>query len=119
MKWQNRILFWFLMILVGIFSVALAYSHSAMAAPPLKTWSFYAPGCLPRHLPDSFGGKVYLSSVDPPEEIQGVYKFDDDLGEWLFWGPGAPGCTLEYLRGGMFADYMVCTVGPCDWEIAP
>lgn len=102
-----------LIILALIFTLGLS-----TPSPPLKYWSFYAPGCLPRHLPDSFGGTIPVATLDPPPEIQGVYKFDDELGRWLFWAPEAPGCTLDYLVGGWFADYMVCTVGPCDWGIS-
>ena len=107
-----------LIALCFIAIAALSSPGSGTASAPLKVWSFYAPGCPPRHLPDSFGGEIPVTTLDPPPEIQGVYKFDDELGRWLFWAPGAPGCTLEYLVGGWFADYMVCTVGPCDWEFS-
>jgi hypothetical protein len=81
-------------------------------------WKFGGEGYLPRHLPDSFNGEVLLAvlTVIPPE-VQGVYWYDDDAATWLFWAPGAPGCTLDRLYGGSTHDYMVSVVGACEWEI--
>ena len=103
---------------ISFYSAGFTAGKDAAASAPLKVWSFNVPGCLPRHLPDSFVGEIPVTNLDPPPEIQGVYKFDDELGRWLFWAPRAPGCPLEYLEGGCFADYMVCTVGPCDWGVS-
>jgi hypothetical protein len=47
--------------------------------------------------------------------VQGVYWWNDD--KWLFWAPGAPGCTLSILGGGHTFDYLVCVTGPSVWEI--
>ena len=91
-----------------------------MDQPTEKVWSFNAPGCMPRHLPDSYMGATALQELDPesiPPEVQGVYLFLDDQLRWVFWAPGAPGCELAYLWGGMFDDYMVCVTGPCEWTI--
>jgi len=91
---------------------------AVMSGPMVKVWEFGAPGFYPRHLPDAYFGEVVLADLeDVPWQIQGVYKFDDDLGVWLFWAPGAPGLTLAALQGGAWADYMVATVGACQWEI--
>ena len=91
-----------------------------MDQPTEKVWSFNAPGCFPRHLPDSYMGATALQLLDSasiPPEVQGVYKFIDEIGSWVFWAPGAPGCELAYLWGGTFDDYLVCVSGPCEWTI--
>ena len=93
-------------------------SMGAVASAQSKTWEFDAAGCFPRHLPDAFMSTINVNDLNPPEEIQGVYKFDDDLGQWKFWAKDAPGCTLEYLEGGTKADYMVCTIGACQWDFS-
>ena len=80
---------------------------------------FSTGGCFPKHLPDSYIGEVALVdlAIDTiPDEVQGVYWWDGD--EWLFWAPGAPGCSLSTIGGGHTFDYLVCVTGPCDWEIA-
>jgi len=106
----------------GLFGLENQIVNIATAIQTSKVWEFNAPGYVPRHLPDAFMGSVDLSEVEPPPEVQGVYKFQDDwvnpeLGKWLFWGPGAPGTTLSELRGGLFADYTVAVTGACEWEI--
>ena len=76
-------------------------------------------GCFPKHLPDSYLGEVALVALDIdtiPDEVQGVYWWNGD--EWLFWAPGAPGCSLSTIGGGHTLDYLMCVTGPCDWEIA-
>ena len=88
--------------------------------PPtgLHNWNFCAPACFPKHLPDSYTGQVVLADPELdtiPSEVQGVYWWSID--EWLFWAPGAPGTTLATLGGGHTYDYLVCSVGPCEWEI--
>lgn len=91
-----------------------AYTDIALT----HTWTFNTPGCLPKHLPDAYHGSVLLSDLeDIPVEVQGVYKFNNLSGIWLFWGPGVPGTTLSELVGGTYADYMACSVGPSEWEI--
>ena len=88
--------------------------------PPqgVHTWTFGTHGFLPRHLPDAYFGTVMLDSLQGiPVEVQGIYKFDDSSSTWLFWAPGAPGCTLSELGGGLYADYMVTVTGTCEWEI--
>ena len=93
------------------------------AIPETKVWRFFAPGYVPRHLPDVYHGEVILENLTGiPQEIQGIYKFEDnwqhpELGEWLFWAYGAPGTTLEILEGGRYADYAISVTGPCEWEI--
>ena len=82
---------------------------------PTHTWTFYGYDFVPKHLPDWFIGTVNLSLIDNmPQEIQGVYLWDNG---WLFWCQGAPGCTLDVLEGGTIADYMVSSAGACEWEI--
>jgi len=99
--------------------VDLAISTSV----PEKTWSFWGPSYVPRHLPDAFYGEVILAElVDIPGPVQGVYTFIDnwehpDLGYWAFWAPGAPGTTLDRLLGGRFADYSIAVTGECEWVI--
>jgi len=88
--------------------------------PPtgLHNWSLCSPGCFPKHLSDSYTGQVVLANLDLdtiPGEVQGVYWWNVD--EWLFWAPGAPGTTLATLGGGHTYDYLVCSDGPCEWEI--
>jgi hypothetical protein len=86
------------------------------ASSETHTFSFVIPGCFPKHLPDAYNGLVLLAGLpDVPSEVQGVYWYDDD--EWLFWAPGAPGCTLSTMGGGRTFDYLVCVTGPCEWEI--
>ena len=104
--------------------VNLAISTSV----PEKTWSFWGPSYVPRHLPDAFYGEVILADLeDIPEEVQAIYYFEDnwehpELGKWLFWAPPyegipVPGTTLDRLRGGTFADYSVSVTGECEWVI--
>jgi hypothetical protein len=90
----------------------------AFAGSLSATWKFSAGGLFPRHLPDSYYGQVVLDNlVDVPAEVQGVYWFDDVVGVWKFWAPGAPGTTLDTLVGGLFADYAVTVTGSCEWDI--
>jgi len=87
---------------------------------PPGTWSFYAPGFFPKHIPDSYTGQVALGDLNPtviPPEVQGVYWYDCSAFEWKFWAPGAPGATLTTLGGSHTYDYMVTVAGPCEWEI--
>ena len=85
---------------------------------PTHTWAFYSWDFVPKHLPDWFTGTVDLSQIDDmPQEIQGVYKFDDVTSTWLYWVQDAPGCTLDILEGGLFADYMISHCGSSKWEI--
>jgi hypothetical protein len=82
------------------------------------TWEFYKGGQVPRHIPDYYEGTVWLADLDPatiPDDIQGVYWFNDFMGEWWFWGPGAPNCTLGKLVAG--TDYMVMVSAACVWRI--
>jgi len=82
-------------------------------------WSFSHRGSFPEHLPDSFTGEVVIAELvpDPPDQVQGVYLWDDNDLEWKFWAPGAPGTTLQTLRGDGEYDYMVTVADPCEWEI--
>ena len=83
-----------------------------------QTWEFSSSGFFPKHLPDSYVGQVVLGNVDLatiPNEVQGVYWHNGT--EWLFWAPGAPGCTLTTMGGGHTYDYLVCITGPCVWGI--
>jgi len=101
----------------GVFGLENQVVDLAVATTTEKTWSLLM-GCVPRHLPDVYHGSVDVSGLeDIPTDVQGVYKFDDALGLWLFFAPGAPGCTLDILEGGRYADYMVCSTGICDWII--
>jgi len=80
------------------------------------TWTFpefsYI-GMYPRHLPEPFNGQVVLANLtDVPEEVQGVYHESG-----TFWAFEAPGCTLLTLEGGLIADYLITSVGACEWEI--
>jgi len=45
--------------------------------------------------------------VAVPDEVQGVYWYDCDSMGWKFWAPGAPGCTLANLGGGVVATHMI------------
>ena len=108
----------------GVFGLQNQVVDLAISASvPEKTWSFWGPSYVPRHLPDAFYGEVILADLeDIPEPVQGVYTFIDnwdypDLGYWAFWAPGAPGTTLDRLRGGTFADYSVVVTGECEWVI--
>ena len=88
----------------------------ALTPTPPGTWSFGYGGCFPKHLPDDFNGSVILAGLpDVPSAVQGVYWYDGD--EWLFWAPGAPGCTLSTLGGGHTYDYLICVTLSCEWEI--
>ena len=108
----------------GVFGLQNQVVDLAISASvPEKTWSFWGPSYVPRHLPDAFYGEVILADLeDIPEPVQGVYTFIDnwdypDLGYWAFWAPGAPGTTLDRLLGGTFADYSVAVTGECEWVI--
>lgn len=82
------------------------------------TWRFTAAGFFPRHLPDAFTGKVILADLDPktiPDEVQGVWWFDDETKKWIFWIKGARG-ELKALEG-QGANYNVLVNGACSWII--
>ena len=86
--------------------------------PPSEphNWDFCSAGFFAKHLPDGYIGEVVLADIiDIPPEVQGVYWHDGD--QWLFWGPGAPGCTLTTLGGGHTFDYMVAVTNSCEWDI--
>jgi len=76
-------------------------------------------GYTPHHLPDDFEGEVNLDILTPPIEMQAVWEHKTDglLNELRFWAKDAPGNTLKYLQGGLYADYMVTATGDCTWEI--
>ena len=82
------------------------------------TWRFTAAGFFPKHLPDAYTGEVVLADLDLadiPDEVQGVWYYDDLVaGEWIFWIPGIGG-SLTALVGG--TDYSVSISGPCRWVI--
>ena len=103
----------------GVFGLANQVVNLEAVSGSLSTkWTFYVAGFLPKHLPDSYYGQVVLDNlVDVPDEVQGVYWFDDDAGVWKFWAPGAPGTTLMTLGGGHTYDYMLAVSGPCEWDI--
>lgn len=102
----------------GVFGLKNQVVNIAVVTQQEKVWTFDSPGCVPRHLPDIFYGEVDINALeDIPSEVQGVYKHDDNLLEWLFWGAGAPGAKLNKLVGGTFADYMICVVGECEWVV--
>jgi hypothetical protein len=81
-------------------------------------WCFSTAGFFPKHLPDTYTGEVVLADlVSVPAEIQGVWYYDELLGEWSFWIPGVGG-DLLVLLGGEEADYMVLVSGECEcWDI--
>ncbi len=100
--------------------IPLAGAMPTPLPPPVgpHECNFCSAGFFPRHLPDSYTGTVVLADLDLgtiPDEVQGVYWWNGD--EWLFWAPGAPGCTLPALGGGHTYDYMVAVTGGCEWEI--
>ena len=105
----------------GIFGLKTQIVNlAAVRGPESPIWSFPNEGMFPRHLPDNFSRQVVLTDLDPatiPPEVQGVYSFDDDAGVWKFWGPGAPGTTLDKLVSGLDADYKVIVTGDCEWNI--
>jgi hypothetical protein len=87
---------------------------------PSGIWSFYSGGFFPKHLPDNCHGTVVLAKLnlaDVPDEVQGVYWWDDDALELKYWAPGAPGTTLATLGGGHTFDYMVGVTAACEWII--
>ena len=93
-------------------------SLEAFAGSLSATWKFSAGGMFPSHLPDSYYGQVVLDNlVGVPDEVQGVYWFDDSVSVWKFWAPGAPGTMLDTLVGGLYADYAVTVTGSCEWDI--
>jgi hypothetical protein len=88
-------------------------------SPPEDTWCFTAAGFFPEHLPDTYTGEVVLADiplVSIPEEIQGVWYYDDILADWIFWIPGVGG-DLLVLKGGTVANYTVLVSGECCWTI--
>ena len=83
------------------------------------TWSFYAPGFFPQHLPDTYTGQVLLVDLDPatiPAQVQGVWWYDGPALEWKFWVPGVGG-DLMTLGGGHTYAYMVLVSGACEWNV--
>ncbi len=88
-------------------------------APDTYTWSFSAAGFFPRHLPDTYTGEVVLADLilaDIPDEVLGVWYYDEGTAVWIFWVPGVGG-DLLVLEGGLVADYNVLVSGACDWII--
>lgn len=87
--------------------------------PSPHTWTLYAAGFFPKHLPDAYYGEVVLTDLDLatiPDEVQGVWWYDGAALEYRFWAPGAGG-ELTTLGGGHTYDYMVLVNGACDWTI--
>ena len=85
-----------------------------------RTWSFPQLGFFPKHLPDSFTDEVVLADLVPdlPDQVIGVFFWDDKDLEWKFWAPGVGGVTLQTLGGGHTYDYMVGVNGSCKWVIS-
>lgn len=82
------------------------------------TWTFYAAGFFPKHLPDSYTGDVVTADIDlahVPNEVQGVWWYDSASPEYTFWVPGVGG-ELTTMTG-QFYNYMVLVTGTCQWEI--
>jgi hypothetical protein len=112
---KARIAIVLLLGMILVVTIPLSISNIE-ASSETHTWTFSSPGFFPKHVPDSYFGAVVLADlVDIPSELQGVYWWNGD--DWLFWAPGAPGCTLSTLGGGHTYDYMVSVTGPCEWEI--
>ena len=90
----------------------------AVSGAPQATWNFPRAGSFPRHLPDAFNGQVVLDDLDPntdvPWQVQGIYHESG-----AYWAPGAPAgvIPLEYLVGGLHANYVVAVAAPCQWNI--
>ena len=95
------------------------YFWTPVVPPGTHTWSFTTEGFFPKHLPDAYTGEVVLADLDLasiPDEVQGVWYYDDLAAEWIFWIPGVGG-ELTTLKGGLVADYNVLVSGACDWSI--
>lgn len=89
-------------------------------SPPTEThtWTLYAAGFFPKHLPDAYTGQVVLADLDLaniPDEIQGVWWYDNPAQVYRFWVPGVGG-DLTTLTG-QFYNYQVLVTGACEWEI--
>jgi len=90
----------------------------AVSGAPPPIWNFPRAGNFPRHLPDAFNGQVVLADLDPdtdiPWQVQGVYHESG-----AYWAPGAPAGSipLEYLVGGLYANYVVAVAASCQWNI--
>lgn len=89
-------------------------------SPPTEThtWTLYAAGFFPKHLPDAYTGQVVLADLDLaniPDEIQGVWWSDSPAQVYRFWVPGVGG-DLTTLTG-QFYNYQVLVTGACEWEI--
>jgi len=82
------------------------------------TWTFYAAGFFPKHLPNSYTGDVVTADLDPanvPDEVQGIWWYDSASLEYRFWVPGVGGDLTTMT--GQFYNYMVLVTGACEWEI--
>ena len=120
-KMKNRRLIsrWSITLLVITVLIAITLPlglTTTGASSPTQAWVFSSAGFFPKHLSDSYIGDVLLTDLlDVPSEVQGIYTWDGN--DWLFWAPGAPGCTLTTIGGGHTYDYLVSTTGPCEWEM--
>jgi len=106
-----------LLVIVALIAITLPLGLATTeASSPTQTWVFSSAGFFPKHLSDSYTGDVLLTDLlDVPSEVQGIYTWDGN--NWLFWAPGAPGCTLTTIGGGHTYDYLVSATGPCEWEM--
>lgn len=106
-----------LLVIVVLIAITLPLGLTTTeAASATHTWVFSSAGFFPKHLSDSYIGNVLLTDLlDVPSEVQGIYTYDGN--DWLFWAPGAPGCTLATIGGGHTYDYLVSATGPCEWEM--
>ena len=90
----------------------------AVSGAPSAIWNFPRVGSFPRHLPDDYFGQLVLDDLDPediPWQVQGIYHESG-----AYWAPPpAPigDYPLEYLVGGLYANYVVAVAGPCQWNI--
>ena len=109
---------------IGIGGIVLGYAaYRLIPAPESVTWSFDSAGnTFKRSLPWNFRGEVILNNLPPatiPYQIQAVVwapNYEEiPFPDFLFWTPGAPGCTLVSLVSGK--TYMVGVTGPCEWTI--
>ncbi len=100
-------------------TIPLADGFVPEPVPESYTWGATAPGFFPKHLPDAYTGEVVLADLDAaeiPDCIQGVWYYDGNAGEYIFWIPGVGG-ELTTLKGGLEADYSILVSGACAWTI--